>query len=259
MEEPTGSGDQIACLTLPQMAALLRASSLLNSSLDFPKTLAQTVRLASEAVGAEASSVILVDAESEELTFYLATGESEGSLTGYRMKRAEGVAGWVVGTGESVLVDDVRSDTRFNDKVDQASGFITRSLLCVPLRLHGKVLGALEACNKVGASTFSAEDVRFFEALANPVAAALEHARLYTHLDEAHRKLSELDEMKTSFIAVAGHELRTPLVSLKGYTDIMMLSPVSPDQARYLSVMKRQIDRLARLSFDLTNLSQLHD
>lgn len=259
MEGSIHRADDTADFSTSQMAALVRASHLLNSSLELPATLAQTICLASEAVAAEASSVILQDDESGELNFYLATGESEGTLTGYRMNRGEGVAGWVVQAGEPVCVEDVRSDPRFNAKVDQASGFVTRSLLCVPLKLHGKTLGALEACNKRDHGVFGDDDKAFFLALANLVAVAIDHAQLYTRLSQAHRKLQELDEMKTAFIAIASHELRTPLVSLKGYTDIMLMSPASEEHRRFLGVMKKQVDRLTRLSYDLTNMSQLDD
>ncbi|MCY2986333.1 MAG: ATP-binding protein [Planctomycetota bacterium] len=248
---------EIASLTTSQLTTLIRISNLLNSSLDFDETLAQSIRLASEAVEAEASSVILVTPGADELTFYASTGGGVTSLVGLKITKGDGVAGWVVCHGKALRVDDVTKDERFFAKADQISGFVTRSLLCVPLFRKGQVLGAMEACNKIGGGAFSAQDLNFFSALGNQVAVAIENAQLYTQLADTHQKLKELDAMKTSFIAVASHELRTPLVCLKGYTDIMLRDPALKGQQSYLETMCKQVDRLTRLSYDLMNMSQI--
>lgn len=255
MSQQTGAA--IAALTTSQLTALIRISNLLNSSLDFDETLAQSIRLASEAVQAEAASVILVTPGVDEMTFYVSTGGGEKSIAGFKMKKEEGIAGWVVSRGEALRVDDVTQDERFCSKVDQTSGFVTRSLLAVPLFLRGHVLGALEACNKRGGGAFSAEDLDFFAALGNQIAVAIENAQLYTQLADTHRRLKDLDAMKTSFIAVASHELRTPLMTLKGYTDLMLGDPALQGQQSYLKTMRKQVDRLTRLSHDCINMSQI--
>ncbi len=256
LAEPADS-DGLASLNANQLATLLRVSQLLNSSLDLPETIAQSIQLAAGAVGAEVSSVIVAEPGSGELTFYVASGGRKESLVGLRMRHGEGIAGWVIDNDQTVSVGDAARDPRFCSRVDATSGFVTRSILCVPMKLRGQTFGALEACNRIDSSLFSANDEAFLSALAHPIASAIENAQLYTRLSEAHGKLQELDRMKTSFIAVASHELRTPLVTLKGYTDIMMMQQPSPEQAGFLKTMRRQVDRLTRLSHDLVNMSQI--
>lgn len=238
---------------------MFRCSNKLNSSLDFRETLSQTLNLAATEVDAEVSSVILLEPGGHDLTFYVATGDNRESLQGIRMEQGEGIAGWVIAQRTPANVRDVHADSRFNSAVDEQSGFSTRSILCVPLVVRHRVLGALEACNKRSGEAFSEWDLLFFTALALQVAVALENSQLYTRLSEAHSKLKELDDMKTSFIAVAGHELRTPLVSLKGYTDLIVMQTTDEEQLSFLAHMNKQIDRLTQLSIDLVNLSNIDE
>jgi HD-GYP domain-containing protein (c-di-GMP phosphodiesterase class II) len=85
--------------------------------------------------------------------------------------------------GVPAIVNDVRSDPRFCGDVDELSGFLTTSLICVPLKSKGSVVGVLEALNK-RSGPFVTEDLDVLEILANQVAVALENARLYEDVGE---------------------------------------------------------------------------
>jgi signal transduction histidine kinase len=137
---------------------------------------------------AEAGSIFLLDEEHGELYFDIALGEKEESIQGVRLKMGEGIAGWVAEHGTPLLVPDVTKDQRFCTLVDEKSRFVTRNLLCVPLTVKGKVIGALEAINKRN-GIFSRRDQAFLGALAHQVAIALENARLY---EENSRQLSAI-------------------------------------------------------------------
>jgi diguanylate cyclase (GGDEF)-like protein len=88
------------------------------------------------------------------------------------------VAGWVAEKGEPVIVHDASSDPRFFDGVDKISNFVTRNIVCVPLRTKDRILGSIEVINK-NSGSFDSDDMLILTALANQVAVAIENARLY--------------------------------------------------------------------------------
>jgi sigma-B regulation protein RsbU (phosphoserine phosphatase) len=109
-------------------------------------------------VGASDGSLLLVDDETNELVFAVVHGEARDKLTGYRLPPGKGIAGWVAEHSKPLVVHDVRSDPRFYPKVDEAFGFHTRGLACVPIIDGDRVLGVLEAVNKNYDREFSDED-----------------------------------------------------------------------------------------------------
>jgi Nif-specific regulatory protein len=128
----------------------------------------------------ENASIILLDAERDELYFAQVADENrvghERRLRGVRFPATHGIAGWVIREGQSLIVPDVDHDPRFYRCVDVHTGTKTRSLVCVPLRTQERIIGVLEGMNK-RQGPFTAEDVRRLEAFANELARALEQAR----------------------------------------------------------------------------------
>lgn len=133
-------------------------------------------------VGAEAASVFLLDCEHRSLrsTINSTGGELNIPVT-------MGIAGHVAATGEPVIVHDAYSDSRFDRTIDAKVSFITRSILCVPLKVkQGSVLGVVQLINKTagntatagthenaGKNTFTAEDLQLLSAFASQTANAI--------------------------------------------------------------------------------------
>jgi GAF domain-containing protein len=109
-------------------------------------------------IGASDGSLLLVDDETKELVFAVVFGEARERLTGYRLPPGEGIAGWVAINRSPVVVRDVRNDPRFYPRVDETLGFQTRTLACVPLLEGDRVVGVIEAINKLSDREFSDED-----------------------------------------------------------------------------------------------------
>jgi GAF domain-containing protein len=109
-------------------------------------------------VGASDGSLLLLDDETDEMVFAVVHGEARDKLTGFRLPPGKGIAGWVASNSKPLVVHDVRSDPRFYPKIDEAFGFHTRSLACVPIIDGDRVLGVLEAVNKNYDREFSDED-----------------------------------------------------------------------------------------------------
>jgi signal transduction histidine kinase len=243
------------------VAAFLHITGLLNSTLEFDTVVNMALQEMEESLQAEASAVVLVDEFSGKQIFYAATSAGTRNVTGFEMERGEGIVGLVIETGEPVLVRDVSQHPRFFKDVDEYSGFRTRNLLCVPLRIRDRIIGAIEVCNKIGDSGFEQEDLDFFRFIADPVAVAIENARLHQRLENAYHQLEKIEQTKSDFMAVASHELRTPLTVVKLFIDVLSrgkMGSLTPEQAESIGTLQRNIGRLVRITNDLTNMSLIN-
>ncbi len=156
----------------------------LAGTLDIHEVLALIMQKVSEVLRPGHWSLLLVDEERRDLVFEIAVGEGAERLKDMRLPLGEGVAGSVASTGAPLLVPDVRSDPRFAARFDDASGIVTGSLLAVPLRSKGRVLGVVELVNPRGGHPFDAADLRTLEALADYAAIAIDNARAYERIRE---------------------------------------------------------------------------
>lgn len=163
---------------LNQLQTLIEMTAVINSALDTREIERRAIEAATSLLEAEAGSLLLLDAESGDLYFDAAVGEKEGEVAKVRIDGGQGIAGWVLKTGEPLLVADAQGDPRFFRGVDAASGFVTRNMICVPVRSKEKTLGVLEAINRRD-GTFAADDLAILYALANQVGVAIENASLY--------------------------------------------------------------------------------
>jgi GAF domain-containing protein len=185
------TGDRVAALEREleeerrARRALVEASVRLNSLLSLPELLAATMKTAAGLMNAETSSILVLDEAGKELTFAVATGKAGESVTEMRVPADQGIAGWVLKNGKAAIVNDVKKDKRFYAQIDRGSGFSTRSILAVPLRIRDRAIGVVEVINKKGGSGFTARDEETAGALAAQAAVAIENARLYQKLADA--------------------------------------------------------------------------
>ena len=128
------------------------------------------VELTSHELHCERSSFLLNDPESSELFSRAAQGMVRREL---RFGNKEGIAGNVFSNGESITVHDAYADSRFNRAIDQSTGFVTRNLMCVPLRtVKGEIVGVAQCLNKIGGN-FTREDQELLEEISVPAVPAL--------------------------------------------------------------------------------------
>jgi adenylate cyclase len=140
----------------------------------FEEALAAFTLRFGDLLDAERASIFLLDAARRELVLRVAQAEN-GRRVDVRMPIANGVAGHVAATGESLRVDDAYASPLFNPEVDRATGFTTRSILCVPiLDGRGAVFAVAQLLNKRGGAPFDASDEARFREFARGVAPILE-------------------------------------------------------------------------------------
>ena len=155
-----------------------QASQALNSSLNLDHvlvTVLEEVRGLMDVVG---SSVWLTDAETGDLICRQATGAYGETLRGWRLAPGEGLAGWVARHGKSLVSQDTYTDERHYKEVDLCIGRDMHSVLTVPLRIKGDVIGAVQVVD-MEAGRFEETDLKLLETLAGSAAIAIENARLY--------------------------------------------------------------------------------
>jgi signal transduction histidine kinase len=224
-----------------RLERLIEVSRALNSTLSLRPLLHDIVVAAQELTDTEACSIMLVDRNSGQLFFEEAT-----NLTGIRsiVVPMEGsVAGWVVKTGEPVVIADARSDPRFYRKVDEQSTFVTQSILAVPMITRGNVIGVLEAINKRDGVAFTDEDVELLAVVGDQAAVAVQNALLFQQSD---------------LIAEIVHEMRTPLTSIIAYAELIQRSETPVEQrSQFADIIRREAERINEVTKNFLELARL--
>jgi signal transduction histidine kinase len=145
-----------------------------------------------EVVGAERCSIFVLDEERGELVLELP--EESRSL---RMPADRGIAGWVATHGIGQIVNDVEQDPRFYDGIGREVDFVTRSIVCVPMRVKDRVVGVMQLLNKRSGEPFTDQDLQLLNTLAAQAGIAVDNARLYQSLkEERDRLLSKEEEVR---------------------------------------------------------------
>ncbi len=165
-----------------QLSTLMALSTILNSTLEQKEVRKRAIEAATRLTESEVGSLLLIDEEKNELFFEVALGEKGEKVKEIRLRMGEGIAGWVAKTGEPVIIDDVQNDPRFFKDADKKSSFVTRNMMCVPVKSEGKAIGVLQSINKLKGGKFTKDDLEGFISLADQVAIAIEKSRLYQEL-----------------------------------------------------------------------------
>jgi len=171
---------------------ILEATRAISSTLRLSELLDTVIRLAREVMKSEAASFLLMDPVTGELYFDVAVGEKGGALQHIRLKKGEGIAGWVAEHQKPAVVNDVAQDPRWTQKGDKTSQFKTRSILAVPMQLNGRLIGVMEAINRSDNQPFSDTDVQLLETFAAQAAVAIENARLFESIRQEKEKMATI-------------------------------------------------------------------
>ncbi len=202
-EEPEGLVPQITCglpiagsrfaVPVPgqndfRLGLLYEVGKKASAASEVSRLVDEIVPMTKQSLRAAASSVLLLDEESQELYFEFADGDVGQALKKVRIGLDEGIAGWVARNGEPVIVNNVASDQRFHRAVDQETGFTTRSIMCAPLIVHSKTIGVIEVLNKLDGSDFDSQDLEALVSVASTAAMAIENARLHEALLDGYKR-----------------------------------------------------------------------
>ncbi|HYC62707.1 MAG TPA: ATP-binding protein [Thermoanaerobaculia bacterium] len=246
---------------------LADAGAFFSSNID-PNWVTQAIAERVAEVLGDWSAVILRNADARELSvasIYHRDMASLGLAWSYIYRQplivGEGIIGQVVSTGYPSLTTNVRavSDLK-NPGTYHPSPVKLASLLILPLRTRREVIGALIIAANDPDRAMTDDKLPLAEVLAERASLAIENARLYTEQVEARHKLEDLSRLKDEFLSIASHELRTPVTSIKGYTQLAKMLIKEGDlntSEEYLDIALDQIDRMSRLILELLDVSRI--
>lgn len=234
---------------IDKLVSVLEISTAINSTLNLAEVLALIMAHASKITHSIACSLMLLDEQTGELVFSVPTGMEADKLVDIRVPAGQGIAGWVVQNEKYVLVPNAQNDPRFYTKIDEISGLKTESLLCVPLKAKQKLIGVLEAINKVDGTPFSEEDAHLLSVFASHAAMSIENARLYGELRDLleeerkmKRELASLEKFRAIGQMASGisHDFNNILAAVTGHAEMAMFS--LPDD----SPVKENIEQISK-------------
>ncbi|HEX2835751.1 MAG TPA: ATP-binding protein [Thermoanaerobaculia bacterium] len=246
---------------------LADAGAFFSSNID-PTWVTQAIAERTAEVLGDWSAVILHSADAKELrvaAIYHRDMASLGLAWSYIYRQplvvGEGIIGQVIATGYPSLTTNVRpSLDRTNPGTYHPSSGNLASLLVLPLRTRREMLGALVIAANSADRAMTDDKLPLAEILAERAALAIENAKLYTEQVEARRKVEDLSRLKDEFLSIASHELRTPVTSIKGYTQLAKMLIKEGDLStsdEYLDIALDQIERMSRLILELLDVSRI--
>ena len=166
------------------------AAGVLASEDSHRALLASIVEVARAIFGARASSILLLDEETDELVFEAVAGEGEQHLLGMRFPAGTGIAGWVLATRQPLVLEDVAKDPRFARDVAEDTGYVPQGLMAVPLLHDEEALGVLEGLDRPQRSRFTLAEMELLGLFASQAAVALD---LLQHARRASAAMAEAD------------------------------------------------------------------
>jgi PAS domain S-box-containing protein len=185
---------------IAHLKTYLAVSSKIAQSLNLREVIEAVLYSSMAAVGAEAASVLLLDAEKKNFRFYGVEGPAKPVLLDVTFPIDQGLAGYVFQTQRSAIFNDVQQDRRFYGKFDSVSGFQTKNLVAIPLVAGNERVGVLEVLNKADDEPFYEDDRLLLESIAEEIAFAFRNASTCEEKQTLAAEIQRMLEFQTRLI-----------------------------------------------------------
>jgi PAS domain S-box-containing protein len=185
---------------IAKLNAYFIVSSKIAKALNLRDVLEAVLYSSMEAVSAEAASVLLLDDEKKNFRFYGVEGPAKPVLMNATFPADQGLAGYVLQTQQSAVVNDVQNDPRFYKRFDYESGFQTRNMVAIPLVAGKEKVGVLEVLNKAGGEPFYEEDRFLLQSIAEEIAFAIRDANLVEAKQALTAEIEQMHQFQTKLI-----------------------------------------------------------
>lgn len=218
---------------------LIRAMELVNSTITIDDLLTSIVNVATDLTSADRGTLYLVDKEKGELWSKIALGTEPKEI---RLKIGEGIAGNVARTKTIENIKDVSKHPMFKKDVDKSSGYVTKNMLCFPLKNKDEeVIGVLQLLNSSNGE-FSQHDEELLNMISINTAIALQNADLVGKLLQAER-VSSLGKM-TNFLI---QDIKKPVLVSKRYTEHLKSKNLTPELTQLVDMILTELTQVADL------------
>lgn len=178
-----------------RLEILSKLIPLLSIRGDFSLLINKVMDLCMEAVDCEAGSILEVDEKKNDLFFVAARGPAADQVMKFRIPMGKGIAGYSAESSETLAVSDVYKDPRFFKEISDALKFETRSILCMPINVKGRVYGVIEWINKKGNDVFTADDLEVLKEISHGAASLIENFRLMQKYERRLKSLVSIIEL----------------------------------------------------------------
>jgi len=243
-----------------KLEALAQIAGRINGSYNLIDLLSLILVSTGELVEAESASLIVHDHERDALVILMPTGPAAEAVRDLEIPRGRGIASWVYAHGEPVVSNDAAKDERFYPGIDEATGYTSRQILCVPLTVKGRRLGAIEAINRRDGRPFVDADRMLLEMFAAHAGIAIENTRLTLALAQAAEEMEvqkvnvgAIERVRAAALVAVSllAEVRRTVVPLQGYARRLREEGVDERVLRYSTYMDGEMDRLVQHAEDI--------
>lgn len=212
----------------------------------------------------QAGVLFLMDELTGDLIFSMIMGPVANDLLGQRLRLGTGVAGRAAQSRVPVIENDALRSASDLVGHDKQTGFVSRSLLAVPIQFRGRVLGVVEVINRRDDQPFVEGDRNLLNAFASQAAFGIENARLLTIADKelanTYREVQHANLAKSDFVAFVAHEVRNPVASVKGYTELLAagsVGQVNEMQTNFLNTIRANVERISIVVSELSDSAKI--
>src|SRR5215213_11053087 len=174
-----------------ELNTLNEIASTITSTLDTREVYRLVVARLNTYFNVEAGSLLLIEKTTGDLLFVMTIEGGEAKLAGVSVPMGQGLVGAVAKSRKWEIVHDAESDPRFYRKVSEDIGFVTRSILCVPMVAKGRVIGVIELLNKLNGS-FTPDEAERLMRMAAFIGVALENALLFQQVADGRDRLAAI-------------------------------------------------------------------
>lgn len=252
---------------------LLEFTNLINSYLNLDALLNKVIDLVIKHTEAQRGLLMLYSEKSNSLTFHIGKDHSGNKIEESDFRYTTSVVEKVLKEGEPVCITDMEKDSELKG-AHSIRMLRIQSVMCVPLRVLRKVskssrekrlktIGIIYVDSHSASRVFNDDDMQLLLALANQAATEIDKARVYRELERAHKNLLELDRMKNEFIAIASHELHTPLTSIVGFLDLFEMQEKQhklPDVFKEgMDIIREGVNNLAKKINEITQIAAIDE
>ncbi len=197
---------------IKRLSTLIDVNALISSSLNLDQILENVMKISKQVMNADASSLMLIDEKTNELVYEVALGKvGEKLKQQFRLKMGQGIAGAVAEEGKPLLIEDVYTHPKFYRGHDEATGYRTKSMIAVPLKVGERITGVAQVINRLDDKPFDKDDLDLFIALCSMAAIAIENAKMHRSLMEKQRLVKDMEFARTvqeSFLPQQAPEIK---------------------------------------------------